>query len=96
MISDNGPVYVSKAFARACCSLWLRHIRTRAYTPRTNGNAERYIQTLCKVLAYAVSFPNSEECNRWLPRYLRICNHLRKHSPLGWSSPQQRLVELLG
>ena len=95
VMSDNGPAYVSKAFAKACCTLGLRHIRTRPYTPRTNGKAERFIQTLCKEWAYAMAFPNSEERNRWLPRYLSIYNRLRKHSALGWRSPQQRLVELL-
>ena len=42
-----------------------------------------------------MSFQNSEERNRWLPRYLAIYNRLRKHSALGWRTPQQRLVELL-
>jgi len=95
VMSDNGSAYVSKAFAKACYTLGLRHIRTRPYTPRTNGKAERFIQTLCKEWAYAMAFPNSEERNRWLPRYLSIYNRLRKHSALGWRSPQQRLVELL-
>jgi transposase InsO family protein len=95
VMSDNGPAYVSKAFAKACRTLGLRHIRTRPYTPRTNGKAERFIQTLCREWAYAMAFPNSEERNRWLPRYLGIYNRLRKHSALGWRSPQQRLAELL-
>ena len=72
VMSDNGPAYVSKAFAKACRTLGLRHIRTRPYTPRTNGKAERFIQTLCKEWAYAMAYPNSEERNRWLPRYLAI------------------------
>ena len=96
VMSDNGPAYVSKAFAKACRVLGLRHIRTMPYTSRTNSKAERFIQTLCKEWAYAMAFPNSEERNRWLPRYLAIYNRLRKHSALGWHSPQQRLVELLG
>ena len=95
VMSDNGPAYVSKAFAKACRTLGLRHIRTRPYTPRTNGKAERFIQTLCREWAYAMAFQNSEERNRWLPRYLAIYNRHRKHSALGWLSPQQRLVELL-
>ena len=96
VMSNNGPAYVSKAFAKACRVLGLRHIRTRPYTPRTNGKAERFNQTLCKEWAYAMGFANSEERNRWLPRYLSIYNRLRKHSALGWRSPQQRLAELLG
>ena len=95
VMSDNRPAYVSKAFAKACRTLGLRHIRTRPYTPRTNGKAERFIQTLCKEWAHAMAFPNAEERNRWLPRYLAIYNRLWKHSALGWRSPQQRLVELL-
>jgi len=95
VMSDNGPAYVSKAFAIACRILGLRHIRTRPYTPRTNSKAERFIQTLCKKWAYAMAFPNSEERKRWLTRYLGIYNRLRKHSALGWLSPQQRLAELL-
>jgi hypothetical protein len=42
-----------------------------------------------------MAFQNSEERNRWLPRYLAMDNRLRKHTALGWRSPQQRLVELL-
>ncbi len=95
VMSDNGPAYVSKAFAKACRILGMRHIRTRPYTPRTNGKAERFIQTLCREWAYAMAFRNSDERNRWLPRYLSIYNRLRKHSALGWRSPQQRLRELL-
>jgi len=95
VMSDNGPAYVSKAFAKACRTLGLRHIRTSPYTPRTNGKAERFNQTICREWAYAMAFPNFEERNRWLPRYLSIYNRLRKHSALGWRSPQERLAELL-
>ena len=95
VMTDKGPAYVSEAFAKACRTLALRHILTRPHTPRTNGKVERFIQTLCKELAYAMSFQNCEERNRWLPRYLAIDNRLRKHSALGWRSPQQRLTELL-
>jgi transposase InsO family protein len=87
--------YVSKAFGRACRILGLRHIRPRPSTARTNGKAERLIQTLCREWAYGMPFQNSEERNRWLPCCLAIHNRLRKHSALGWRSPQQQLVELL-
>jgi transposase InsO family protein len=54
-MSDNGPAYLSEAFAKAYLTLGLRHIRTRPYTPRTNGKAERFIQTLCREWAYAMA-----------------------------------------
>jgi transposase InsO family protein len=46
VMSDNGPAYISRAIVKACRILGLRHIRTKPYTPRTNGKAERFIQTL--------------------------------------------------
>lgn len=95
VMSDNGSAYISKAFAKACSALGLKHIRTRPYTPQTNGKAERFIQTLCREWAYSMPFQNSEERNRWLPRYLSIYNRRRKHSAIGYRSPQQRLNELL-
>jgi transposase InsO family protein len=95
-MSDNGPAYVSRSFAKACKALGLKHIRTRPYTPRTNCKAERFIQTLCREWAYGMPFQNSEERNQWLPRYLSIYNRLRKHTALGGKSPQQRLNKLLG
>jgi len=95
VMSDNGPAYISRRFAKAYKVLSLKHIRTRPYKPRTNGKAERFIQTLCRELAYGMPFQNSEERNQWLPRYLSIYNRLRKHAALGSRSPQQRLNELL-
>jgi transposase InsO family protein len=95
LMSDNGPAYVSRSFGKACSALGLKHIRTRPYTPRTNGKAERFIQTLCREWAYGMAFKNSCERNQWLPRYLSIYNRLRKHTALGGRSPQQRLNELL-
>ena len=47
VMTDNGSCYRSKAFAKACRDLGLKHIRTRPYTPKTNGKAERFIQTAC-------------------------------------------------
>jgi transposase InsO family protein len=95
VMSDNGPAYISRRFANACKALGLKHIRASPYRPRTNGKAARFIQNLCKEWAYSMPLQNSVERNLWLPRYLSICNRLRKHSALGGPSPQQRLVELL-
>lgn len=61
VMTDNGSPYVSRAFAEACRSLGLKHIRTRPYTPRTNGKAERFIQTALREWAYAACFETSAQ-----------------------------------
>ncbi len=94
VMSDNESAHISKAFAKACSVLKLKHICTRPYTPRTNGKAESFIQTLCNEWAYAMPFQNSQERNAWLPRYLSIYNRIRRHSDIRGRSPQQRLPEL--
>ena len=94
VMSDNGPAYLSRSFAKACKALGLKHIRTRPYTPRTNGKAERFIQTLCKEWAYAMAFQNSQERDHWLPRYLAIYNRRRCHMAIGGRTPIQQLNRL--
>ena len=91
-MSDNGSAYISKAFAKACSVLKLKHIRTRPYTPRTNGKAERFIQTPLQGMGLRHAVPELPGAKRWMPRYLSIYNRLRKHSALGWRSPKQRLA----
>jgi transposase InsO family protein len=95
VLSDNGSAYRSGAWRKACMALDLRAIPTKPYTPRTNGKAERLIQTLCREWAYGMPSQTSEERKRWLPRYLRLYNQRRCHRALGGLSPQQRLVALL-
>ncbi len=95
VMSDNGTAYLSRSFAKICSALGLKQILSRPYTPRTNGKAERFIQTLCKEWDYAMAFQNSQERDNWLPRYLSIYNQLRKHSAHGGRSPPQRLIELI-
>ena len=60
VMTDNGSGYVSKIFTGACGQLRLRHLRTRPYTPRTNGKAERLIQTLLREWAYAQPYLTSK------------------------------------
>ena len=67
VMTDNGSCYKSFAFRRACKRLKLKHIRTRPYTPKTNGKAERFIQTSLREWAYARAYPNSRERTAELP-----------------------------
>ena len=82
VMTDNGSCYRSHAFRRACKRLKLRHIRTRPYTPKTNGKAERFIQTSLREWAYACAYENSAERAIQLPIWLHRYNWHRPHGSL--------------
>ena len=94
VMTDNGAAYRARAFAATCADLHLRHVRTRPYTPRTNGKAERFIQTLLREWAYAQPYRSSAWRRRALPRFLRHYNSRRPHSSLNFTAPLSRLKEL--
>lgn len=91
VMTDNGSCYRSKSFAEACRKLGLRHVRTRPYTPRTNGKAERFIQTALREWAYAVAYPNSDRRAAELPVWLHRYNWHRPHGSLKSKTPISRL-----
>jgi transposase InsO family protein len=92
VMSDNGSCYISKAFRKACRDLDLKHIRTRPYTPRTNGKAERFIQTALREWAYAHAYPNSQRRAEELPIWLHRYNWHRPHGGLQSKPPISRLA----
>jgi transposase InsO family protein len=91
LLTDNGSCYLSRVFAATCRDLDLTHKRTRPYRPRTNGKAERFIQTLQREWAYAFAFKASRLRTRLLPRYLHFYNCHRAHAALGGQPPISRL-----
>lgn len=91
VMTDNGSCYRSKAFAKACRKLGLKHIRTKPYTPKTNGKAERFIQTALREWAYAVAYPTSDHRAAELPAWLHRYNWHRPHSSLKSKTPISRL-----
>ena len=91
VMTDNGSAYVSKAWAAHCAEHDLVHLRTRPYRPRTNGKAERFIQTLLREWAYPVSYPTSDHRRRALPHWLGYYNHQRPHGSLGHRAPMRAL-----
>jgi transposase InsO family protein len=94
VMSDNGSAYVSHLFAATCQRLRLRHLRTKPYTPQTNGKAERIIQTLLREWAYAIPYSSSRLRTAALPRWLRYYNHHRPHAGIGGQTPSARLRQL--
>jgi transposase InsO family protein len=93
VMTDNGSAYLSRAFAAVCARLAIRHLRTRAYTPRTNGKAERFIQTLLREWAYRRPYRSSARRRRALDPWLRYYNRRRPHMSLNYLPPISRLQE---
>jgi transposase InsO family protein len=90
VLTDNGSAYRSHAFAAACRALGLKHRRTRPYTPRTNGKAERFIQTALREWAYLRTYQNSNQRSQELRPWLHQYNWHRPHASLGLSPPISR------
>jgi len=91
VMTDNGACYISYAFATACKENGLRHIRTRPYTPKTNGKAERFIQTLIREWAYGRAYQNSSQRTGWLPKWIDYYNRHRQHGGIGFQPPITRI-----
>lgn len=91
VMSDNGSPYVSKCFAELMRRSGLKHLRTRPYTPKTNGKAERFIQTLLREWAYAKAYASSGRRNAALTPFIDRYNRRRPHASLGGRSPIEAL-----
>jgi len=91
VMTDNGSCYLSKAFRQACQRLGLKHLKTKPYTPRTNGKAERFIQTSLREWAYAQAYNTSADRTAELPRWLHRYNWHRPHGSIGDKPPISRL-----
>ena len=92
VMTDNGSGYIARLFRKVLNLLGIRHIRTRPYTPRTNGKAERFIQTILREWAYAIPFPSSDRRAADLPRWLAWYNEQRPHGSLARRTPAQALA----
>jgi transposase InsO family protein len=90
VLSDNGSCYRSRVHAAACSELGIRHLRTRPYRPRTNGKAERFIQTALREWAYARCYQNSPQRTQLLDHWLRDYNFHHPHASLNLNTPASR------
>lgn len=91
LLTDNGAAYRSKAFACTCAALGITHRFTKPYTPKTNGKAERFIQTALREWAYGQRYQSSAQRAQELPDWQRFYNHERPHSSLQLRPPISRL-----
>jgi transposase InsO family protein len=91
VLTDNGSCYKSRRFRRLCRRMGLKHRYTRFYSPRTNGKAERLIQTALREWAYACSYETSDHRASYLPAWLHQYNWHRPHASLHYQPPVSRL-----
>jgi transposase InsO family protein len=96
ILTDNGSCYRSTDFAELLANNGIRHIRTKPYTPRTNGKAEAFIRLLQREWAYAFVYPTSSHRAKALPGWLRWYNNHRPHGGIGGHPPQSRVSHAAG
>jgi transposase InsO family protein len=97
LMTDNAFAYIhNHSLRRLLDRRAIRHIRTRPYTPRTNGKVERYQQTLQREWAYALEYASSDARRASLPHWVRHYNERRTHSALGNRPPIERVRKVTG
>jgi transposase InsO family protein len=97
LMTDNAWAYIhNRSLRELLDGCAITHIRTRPYTPRTNGKVERYQQTLQREWAYAMQYASSQARRDSLPHWVRHYNEQRTHSALGNRPPIQRVREVTG
>jgi transposase InsO family protein len=90
LLTDNGSSYRSQMFRIACQQMTIKHRRTKPYTPRTNGKAERFIQTALREWAYAKHWTDSAERDAYLKPWIDYYNRERPHGSLNYKPPISR------
>ena len=93
VMTDNGSAYKSHLFRDTLTARGIRHKRTRPYTPRTNGKAERFIQTSLREWIYAIAFESSSQRTAAMAPWLCNYNTVRPHSALGGKPPIAKLIK---
>lgn len=93
VLTDNAKCYASNPFRELCETHHIRQVFTRPYTPRTNGKAERFIQTLTRRWAYRRPYRTSAHRTAALRPWITHYNHSRPHRALGMRPPMARLRE---
>jgi transposase InsO family protein len=91
VMTDNGSSFRSRRYAKALRRLKIKHLRTQPYTPKTNGKAERFVQTSLREWAYARAYDTSQQRAAELPLWLHCYNWHRPHGSIGSKPPISRI-----
>jgi transposase InsO family protein len=97
LMTDNAWSYTHNASLRTVLTdRGIKHLRTQAYRPQTNGKVERFHQTMAREWAYGMTYRTSHHRDRALPHWLKHYNHTRPHSGIRNQPPISRVHNLLG
>jgi transposase InsO family protein len=97
VMTDNAFAYIhNRSLKELLHQRAIDHLRTRPYTPRTNGKVERFHQTLTREWAYALQYASSDARQQALPHWLNHYNERRTHSALGNRPPRARVRDVTG
>ncbi len=97
LMTDNALAYVhNRSLRELLDQRAIEHLRTRPYTPRTNGKVERYQQTMQREWAYALEYASSDARRQSLPHWVDHYNERRTHSALGNRPPLDRVRDVTG
>ena len=69
VVSDNGTQFTSVEFKEFCEIFQIKHITTPQYHPRSNGQDERFVDTLQRALQKASGTPTDKALQQFLQVY---------------------------
>jgi transposase InsO family protein len=90
-MTDNGNPYRSLAFPAELRRRGIRHVRTRPYTPRTNGKAEAMVKVLLNGWVCARPYRSDADRSAALQPFIGFYNHRRPHGGLNGARPIDRV-----
>lgn len=90
IVTDNGSQFVSAEFRKFCEELGIVHFRTAPYHPQSNGQAERFVDTLKRSLKKIIGGGETSTATA-----LQTFLHIYRSTPsavLGGESPDKKML----
>jgi transposase InsO family protein len=93
VLTDRGSCFTAEGFGKACRELGVEHRKTKPYTPRTNGMAERFNGRVQREVL-GITVASHRDLERLLAGFNRAYD-ARRQRVLNGSSPEEVVRECL-